>query len=91
MYNIPLNRVELTPMIGDNDVRDEIFSLQDAQTVGQFVHDNNLAGLHYWSFDRDVGCNPRTSWASSTCNNASDPGKANQFNNAFLQALGINP
>lgn len=87
LYNIPLNRIELTPMIGDNDARDEITSLQDAKIIGKFVKDNKLAGLHYWSFDRDVGCNPKTPYASPTCNNASEPGKALQFDNTFLQAL----
>ena len=85
MYNLPLSRIELTPMIGDNDVRDEITTVADMTTIAQYVKDNGLAGLHYWSFDRDTPCSPKTSWASATCNNEST--QAQSFNEAALNAL----
>ncbi len=65
-----LSRMELTPMIGDNDVRDEIFSLADASTLLTFAQQNKLRALHIWSFDRDTKCSPTTSSASATCNNS---------------------
>lgn len=85
MYNIPLNRIELTPMIGDNDTRDEITTVADMTGIAQYVKDNGLAGLHYWSFDRDTPCTPATNWASPTCNNESK--KPQSFNQAALAVL----
>ncbi len=77
-----LSRIELTPMIGDNDVRDEIFSQTDAQTVLTFAQQNNLRAVHMWSFDRDTNCSPLTSSASAICNNSN---KGNfDFSNIFL-------
>ena len=85
MYNIPLSQIELTPMIGGNDVSDEITTLSDMQKIALYVKDNNLAGLHYWSFDRDTPCNTTTKWASATCNNEST--KPQAFNEAVLSVL----
>ena len=55
-YKISLNRIELTPMIGQNVVQNEIFSLNDTALLGQDAATNGLAGLHYWSLDRDTPC-----------------------------------
>jgi hypothetical protein len=85
MYYIPLNRIELTPMIGDNDVRNEVTTVADMTRIATYVKDNGLAGLHYWSFDRDTPCTPATSWASPTCNNEST--EAQSFNKAALAVL----
>jgi chitinase len=86
MYGIPLSRIELTPMIGDNDTRDEITTVDDMKKIALFVKENKLAGLHYWSFDRDTPCVPATSWASPTCNNEST--ESQSFNKAALSVLG---
>ena len=85
MYNIPLNRIELTPMIGMNDISDEITTLSDMQKIAQYVKDNNLAGLHYWSFDRDTPCKKMIQVSSPTCNNQST--RALAFNQAVLSVL----
>jgi chitinase len=65
-YNVPYSQIELTPMIGGNDVQDETFTLNDVTTVVDFAKKNGLAGLHYWSFDRDTDCAP--GYASPICN-----------------------
>jgi len=65
-WGVPWSNIELTPMIGGNDVQDEHFTLEDADTVSAFAIANKLAGVHYWSYDRDVDC-PRGP-ASPTCN-----------------------
>lgn len=54
--NIPENRIEITPLIGINDIPDEIFTLEDAAAVSAYAHEHHLGGLHYWSFDRDSSC-----------------------------------
>lgn len=82
-YQIPLNRIELTPMIGENDTADEITTLKDIKTITQFVVSNNLAGLHYWSFDRDRPCNGLG--ASPTCNTIS--AAPLQFDDTVLSSL----
>jgi hypothetical protein len=64
-YGIPFSNIELTPMIGQNDASSEQFTLGDADTVAQFAIANGLAGVHYWSYDRDVDCAAGS--ASATC------------------------
>ena len=71
-WNVPWQNIELTPMIGGNDVAGEAFTLQDADAVAGFAIANKLAGVHYWSYDRDVDC-PAGS-ASPTCNSLGNAG-----------------
>ena len=65
-WGVPWSNIELTPMIGGNDVQNEHFTLEDADEMTAFAIDFKLAGVHYWSYDRDVDC-PKGS-ASPTCN-----------------------
>ncbi len=67
-WGVPYSNIELTPMIGGNDVTSELFTLADADTVAAFALGHGLAGVHYWSYDRDVDC-ARGS-ASATCNSS---------------------
>ncbi|HET9958883.1 MAG TPA: glycosyl hydrolase [Polyangiaceae bacterium] len=82
-WGVPYSNIELTPMIGGNDVRDEHFTLQDVDRVVAFVKERGLAGVHYWSYDRDVDCPPGA--ASPTCNSLGGVG-AYGFLNRFLDA-----
>ena len=82
-YGVPYSRIELTPMIGDNDTRDENFTLADVATVSNFVNSNGLAGVHYWSFDRDTPCSSKINYASSTCNIVNS--KPLDFTNEFAK------
>lgn len=85
MYHVPLTRIELTPMIGDNDTQSEMTTLSDIQQMASFVKSNHLAGLHYWSFDRDRPCSQMEHGslkASPVCNTQSDQPEA--FNKAAL-------
>lgn len=65
-WGVPYNQIELTPMIGGNDVITESFTPTDAETVAQFATQNGLAGVHFWSLDRDTDC--AAGYASPTCN-----------------------
>jgi len=65
-FGVPYANIELTPMIGGNDASDEHFTLDDADAITKFAISQGLAGIHYWSYDRDVDC-PQGS-ASATCN-----------------------
>jgi hypothetical protein len=65
-WHVPYSAIELTPMIGTNDVAEEPFLLEDVDTMATFALSQKLAGIHYWSFDRDRDC--AGGYADSTCN-----------------------
>lgn len=82
-YRVPMSRIELTPMIGVNDVVSNVFTLDDARLLAAFVRDSGLGGLHFWSLDRDAPCEPGAAAISSVCSGLrSLPAFA--FTNAFL-------
>ncbi len=64
-YGIAPSKIEVTPMIGVNDATDEVFTLADVDTLSAYAKANGLAGIHYWSLDRDTPCSSTT--AMSTC------------------------
>jgi chitinase len=65
-HGIAFGNIEITPMIGGNDVQSNVFRLPDVDTVGAFARQSRIAGVHYWSYDRDVDCPPGS--ASPICN-----------------------
>jgi len=85
-WGVPYNRIELTPMIGGNDAQDEVFSLADADKMTAWAKQNGLAGIHYWSLDRDTDCAP--GYASPTCNSYGQAGNWG-FANRFVSDLGL--
>ena len=72
-WGVPYGSIELTPMIGGNDVAGEQFTLDDVDTVASFAIAQALAGVHLWSYDRDVDC--PTGSASPTCNSIGNAGQ----------------
>jgi hypothetical protein len=80
---VPFTGIELTPMIGGNDAQDEHFTLEDVDTMTRFAIQNKLAGVHYWSYDRDNDCAP--GFASPTCNSLGNAG-THGFLKRFLAA-----
>ncbi len=81
-YQVPLQRIEITPMIGVNDLVDNVFKLSDAQELASYVHRNDLGGLHFWSLNRDGMCPPGPLVVSPSCHSL--PGLNNlAFTNAF--------
>ncbi len=85
MYGVPLARIELTPMIGVNDVVANVFTLDDASLVARYVRDHRLGGLHFWSLDRDTRCAGDAKGVSSTCSSLDAAPFA--FTRAFNNAL----
>jgi chitinase len=69
-WGVPFGAIELTPMIGVNDVAGEKVTLADVDTIAGFAVTQHLAGVHYWSYDRDTDC--ATGAASSTCSSMGD-------------------
>ncbi|WP_169165066.1 carbohydrate-binding protein [Cellulomonas taurus] len=86
-YGIPYTKVELTPMIGVNDVADEVFTLADVNTVTSWAVTNKIAGLHHWSLDRDTPCASPQSTASPICSSVTGSTPL-QWTKRFLTALG---
>jgi chitinase len=66
-YKIPYAQMELTPMIGVNDVVSNVFTLDDARMLAGAVRSLKLGGLHFWSLDRDTPCATPVEGASPTC------------------------
>jgi chitinase len=84
-YGTPYSQIELTPMIGGNDATDEIFTTANITTMSNWAKANGIAGVHFWSLDRDKDCAP--GYASATCNSYGAAGTWG-FTNGFLSALG---
>ena len=55
-YGIPASKIAVTPMIGMNDNTSETFTTADVDTLTSYAASNGLAGLHFWSLDRDTPC-----------------------------------
>jgi hypothetical protein len=85
-FGVPYSQIELTPEIGGNDTQGETFTIADAATISAFALSQGLAGIHFWSFDRDVDCAPGSS--SPTCNSYGQAGTLG-FTKAFLSDLGL--
>jgi chitinase len=51
-------KIGLTPMIGQNDVADEVFTLQDAQELSAYADNKGVGRLSMWSLNRDRTCSP---------------------------------
>jgi hypothetical protein len=84
-YGIPASKIAVTPMIGMNDATTETFTTADVSTLTSYAEANGLAGLHYWSLDRDTPCSD--DYASPTCNSISSTTPL-EYTDDFLNALG---
>jgi chitinase len=84
-YNVPASHIELTPMIGQNDTSGEITTLADIDTITNYATANSLAGVHFWSLDRDTPCAAGS--ASATCNSYPSVGILG-YTNEVLKDLG---
>ena len=84
-YGIAASHIELTPMIGVNDNSAELFSIANTDTMVSWAISNGLAGVHFWSLDRDTPCSQST--ASPTCNSVPSTTSL-QYTKRFLSDLG---
>lgn len=74
--------VEVTPMIGVNDVNVEQFTLENVDTLRNFAHKNNLGSLSLWSVARDNPCADK--WASPICSGNNLQSKPYEFSQRFM-------
>lgn len=49
-------KVGVTPMIGQNDIKNEVFTLDDAVELGAFASEKQLGRIAFWSANRDQAC-----------------------------------
>ncbi|EKD53727.1 MAG: hypothetical protein ACD_60C00159G0007 [uncultured bacterium] len=75
--------VEVTPMIGVNDVNVEQFTLTNVDTLRNFANQNNIGGLSMWSVARDNPCADK--WASPICSGNNLQSKPYEFSERFMQ------
>ena len=66
-YGIPYARLAVTPMLGENDVAGNVFSLADARRLRRDARSLGLAGVHFWSLGRDQPCLPGQPRVSPQC------------------------
>lgn len=50
------SKLGATPMIGQNDDNNEVFTLSDAQDLNKFAHHHGVGRLSMWSANRDLSC-----------------------------------
>jgi chitinase len=75
--------VEVTPMIGVNDVSIEQFSLANVDTLRNFARQKNMGGLSLWSVNRDYSC--ADSWTNPICSGNNLQTAAYEFSRRFMQ------
>jgi chitinase len=49
-------KIGTTPMIGQNDVVEEVFTLEDAVAFNLFTRDQGVGRMSMWSANRDIPC-----------------------------------
>jgi hypothetical protein len=85
-HGVPPARIELTAMIGVNDVVANVFTPEDARRLARDTRRLGYAGLHYWSLDRDQPCADPKAGVLPTCSTLADT-PADAFARAFAEGL----
>lgn len=76
--------VAATPMLGQNDVRGEVFTLEDAAALSRFANKQGMSRISFWSANRDRACDanwPDPRQVSDSCSGVA------QEDGAFLAVL----
>lgn len=71
------HKVGATPMIGQNDVQDEVFSLTDAKKLNAWARDKGIGRMSMWSLNRDTTCGSNyvnLSTVSNSCSGVDQDG-----------------
>jgi len=78
-------KIGATPMLGQNDVAEDVFTLDDAAAVNVFAVENGLGRVSLWSANRDKACSANvgdTTRVSDSCS-----GVEQELPGAFAAAL----
>jgi chitinase len=52
------SKIGATPMIGQNDVKGDVFGIADAQALNTFAQQQGIGRMSLWSLNRDATCGP---------------------------------
>jgi len=83
------SRIGVTPMIGKNDLTNEVFTVADARLLYAFAVEHDIGRLSMWSVQRDQACSspsPAAAPPLNTCHDVSAPKWA--FTQAFIGGEG---
>ncbi len=78
-------KIGITPMIGQTNVKGQVFKISDAKRVNEFARENGVGRVSMWSVNRDVQCGTNyvdVSVVSDSCSGI----KQDKFE--FITALG---
>ncbi len=76
-----------TPMIGQNDIATEVFSLKDAKALSDYAQAHKLTRLSMWSANRDRACGSNYTNTKAVSNSCSGVAQAS---GEFARILGNN-
>ncbi|KQS08242.1 glycosyl hydrolase family 18 [Curtobacterium sp. Leaf183] len=79
------HKVGATPMIGQNDVQDEVFSMADARKLNAWTRQQGLGRMSMWSLNRDTTCGSNYVNLSTVSNSCSG---VDQHGVLFADVLG---
>lgn len=82
-------KIGVTPMIGQNDLLGEVFDLQDAKDLNDFVKEKGLGRVSFWSANRDYSCGdnfPDPTRVSNNCSGVTQEDR--QFAKLLSDGLG---
>jgi chitinase len=81
-------KIGLTPMIGQNDLIGEIFTLQDATELNAFALEVGVGRVSLWSANRDFDCGPNYPDLTRVSNNCSGVAQASgEFASALARDI----
>lgn len=72
-------KIGATPMIGQNDILDEVFTLDDAKAFNEFARSHGVGRMSMWSINRDITCGSNyidVRHVSSSCSGIKQDGKS---------------
>ncbi len=85
-HGVPYARIAVTAMLGVNDVTENVFTPQDAYRLARYARSRGLAGLHYWSLDRDKPCDGGATAVAPSCSSLNQV-REQGFAQAFARGL----
>lgn len=85
-YGIPMEHIEITAMLGVNDVVENVFTPADATDLARLARQEKLGGLHFWSLDRDTPCAGGATAVAPTCSSLNTHSTL-AFSKAFAEGL----
>jgi chitinase len=77
-------KVGITPMIGQNDTSDEVFTMSDAKTLNSYAKAKGVGRMSMWSANRDITCGGNYVDTKVVSNSCSGVDEGNQTYAALL-------